>query len=91
MNRRIVLVALAACWAASAQKYDGPRPPKADIPYLKHASELVATEASEATTGNRWASPDHLRAASTVRGSHTSGNACIIVIVARTLLTRTSH
>ena len=48
MHRRIVLLLLAAAFAATAQKYDGPRPPKADLPYLKHASELVPVEAGEA-------------------------------------------
>jgi len=48
MPRRILLALLAAAFAAHAQKYDGPRPPKADLPYLKHASELVPTEAGEA-------------------------------------------
>ena len=36
---------LAAAWA---QQYDGPRPPKPDIPYLKHASNLIPTETAEA-------------------------------------------
>jgi hypothetical protein len=31
--------------AATAQKYDGPRPPKPDLPYLKHADNLIPTEA----------------------------------------------
>lgn len=35
-------------WTGVAQKYDGPRPPKPDIPYLKHASNLIPTEAAEA-------------------------------------------
>jgi hypothetical protein len=35
-------------WQASAQQYSGPRPPKPDIPYLKHASNLIATEVTEA-------------------------------------------
>jgi hypothetical protein len=35
-------------FAASAQKYAGPLPPKADVPYLKHAENLVPTEATEA-------------------------------------------
>jgi hypothetical protein len=48
MNRRIVPLVLAAAFAASAQKYDGPKPPKPDLPYLKHASNLVPTEAGEA-------------------------------------------
>jgi hypothetical protein len=40
------MLALAAL--ATAQKYAGPRPPKSDLPYLKHAENLVPTEASEA-------------------------------------------
>src|SRR5579863_8405747 len=39
------LAALAAAWG---QQYDGPRPPKPDIPYLKHASNLIPTESVEA-------------------------------------------
>jgi hypothetical protein len=34
--------------AASAQKYTGPRPEKSDLPYIKHAENLVPTEVSEA-------------------------------------------
>jgi hypothetical protein len=34
--------------AAWSQKYTGPRPPKADIPYLKHAENLIPTESGEA-------------------------------------------
>jgi hypothetical protein len=46
MHRLAVLLMIAtAVWG---QKYNGPRPPKADIPYLKHASNLIPTEASEA-------------------------------------------
>lgn len=48
MIRRILPLLLAAACAASAQKYNGPRPPKPDLPYLKHADNLVATEASKA-------------------------------------------
>jgi len=48
MMRRRVLLLSAAALDASAQKYDGPRPPKSDLPYLKHASELVPTEAGQA-------------------------------------------
>jgi hypothetical protein len=48
MIRRILPLLLAAVCAASAQKYNGPRPPKPDLPYLKHADNLVATEASKA-------------------------------------------
>ncbi len=34
--------------AATAQSYKGPRPPKADVVYLVHASNLVPTEVAEA-------------------------------------------
>jgi hypothetical protein len=47
MLRRIVwlvVMTVLGVWA-QAQKYDGPRPPKPDLPYLKHASNLVPTEA----------------------------------------------
>ncbi len=36
-----------------AQKYSGPRPPKADLPYIIHADNLVATESLEAQQENR--------------------------------------
>lgn len=39
--------------SALAQKYDGPRPPKADLPYLQHADNLIETEAAEAREENR--------------------------------------
>ncbi|HTS61062.1 MAG TPA: hypothetical protein VMH28_03505 [Candidatus Acidoferrales bacterium] len=48
MKLRLLILALGAAALAAAQKYDGPRPPKADLPYIKHASSLVPTEASEA-------------------------------------------
>ena len=48
MLRRFLLLALAVVLTATAQKYAGPRPPKADLPYLKHAENLVPTEAAEA-------------------------------------------
>ena len=47
MSFRFALALLLAVPLA-AQKYDGPRPPKPDLPYLKHASTLVPTEAKEA-------------------------------------------
>jgi hypothetical protein len=49
MIRRILPLLVAAVCAAFAQKYDGPRPPKPDLPYLKHADNLIPTEASKAT------------------------------------------
>ena len=48
MRLRSIAALLALAGVASAQKYTGPRPPKPDLPYLKHAETLVPTEASEA-------------------------------------------
>jgi hypothetical protein len=50
---RCLLIALAVAAPVLAQKYDGPRPPKEDIPYLVHADNLLATEANEAKQENR--------------------------------------
>jgi hypothetical protein len=36
------------CLPARAQAYKGPRPPKTDVVYLVHASNLVPTEVAEA-------------------------------------------
>jgi len=50
MIRRILPLLLAvACAAPGQQKYSGPRPPKPDLPYLKHAENLVPLEAGTAT------------------------------------------
>ena len=48
MLRRIVWLAIALAVVASAQKYDGPVPPKPDLPYLKHGDSLIPTESVEA-------------------------------------------
>jgi hypothetical protein len=48
MKHRAIAIFLAVAAMAAAQKYDGPRPPKPDLPYLKHAENLIATEASVA-------------------------------------------
>ena len=53
MLRRILPLVLAVAGAGFAQKYDGPRPPQPDLPYLKHADSLVATEAAEAKEEKR--------------------------------------
>src|SRR5712692_9723335 len=45
--RSLLLCALILC-PAWAQKYSGPRPPKTDVVYLLHASNLVSTEVQEA-------------------------------------------
>ena len=39
---------LAAGFAAAAQNYTGPMPPHTDLPYLKHAENLVPAEVLEA-------------------------------------------
>jgi hypothetical protein len=39
--------------AGQSQKYTGPLPPKPDVPYLLHASNLVETEAAEAKEEKR--------------------------------------
>ena len=48
MLRYCLMLLLAAAFAAHAQKYTGPRPPKPDVPYLKHAADLIPTESTEA-------------------------------------------
>jgi hypothetical protein len=48
MKYRLLALLFGVAALATAQKYDGPRPPKPDIPYLKHATNLVPTEVSEA-------------------------------------------
>ena len=42
------LLPLFASVALAADPYNGPLPPKPDLPYLVHADNLVATEATEA-------------------------------------------
>ena len=54
--RLISVFLLATCIsipAFAAEKYTGPRPPKADVPYLLHADNLVETEIGTASTENR--------------------------------------
>ena len=49
MRLRLLLSAVAAVsLLMSADRYDGPRPPKPDVPYLVHANHLVETEIGEA-------------------------------------------
>ncbi len=45
MPRRLApLLVLLAAFTAAQERYDGPRPAKPDLPYLKHASSLIPTE-----------------------------------------------
>jgi len=54
MYRKIAItLALAAACAYAADKYDGPIPPKPDLPYLLHATNLVETEVGQARQENR--------------------------------------
>jgi hypothetical protein len=46
--RKWLPIALLCCWPLLADKYTGPRPPKADLPYLMHADDLIPTESAEA-------------------------------------------
>ena len=43
MRRTLLLMSAVMLWAF-AQKYTGPRPEKPDLPYIKHADHLIATE-----------------------------------------------
>jgi hypothetical protein len=49
----LMLAALTGVMAQSSKKYTGPRPPKPDVPFLLHASNLIPTEESEATEEKR--------------------------------------
>ena len=53
MRSKIVLVFVIAGCLTAAEKYDGPVPPKPDVPYLLHASTLVETEAAQAQQGKK--------------------------------------
>lgn len=46
--RTLTLVLVSALTLAAQSDYTGPIPPKADVPYLLHASTLVETQVSEA-------------------------------------------
>lgn len=49
MSRATLLaVCAAALLAAQSKRYDGPRPPKPDVPYLLHAVNLISTDIGEA-------------------------------------------
>src|SRR5215469_5428385 len=53
MLRFTALFLVAGVAITFAQKYDGPRPPRPDIPYLKHADNLIATEVTQAKESKR--------------------------------------
>ena len=51
--RLVFFLAATAVFAFAQDKYDGPRPPKPDVPYLLHASKLIETETLEAKEETR--------------------------------------
>ena len=53
MWKRVILCCSLAALASAADKYTGPIPPKPDIPYLLHASNLVETEVGQAREESR--------------------------------------
>ena len=44
----LLCTAVAVLTTGNAQSYTGPPPPKQDLPYIQHATNLIATEAVEA-------------------------------------------
>jgi len=50
---RTIALAVALAAGLTAQKYEGPRPDKPDVPYLLHASRLVPVDADEAKEEKR--------------------------------------
>lgn len=53
MVRNSLLLLVAIGLLSGADKYTGPLPPKPDIPYLLHASNLVETETGQAREESR--------------------------------------
>ena len=53
---KYILLGFALCafgWAQEKTKYDGPVPPKPDIPYLLHAANLIPTEVVQASQSDK--------------------------------------
>lgn len=53
MVRAFLTLTLLGALASAADKYTGPRPPKADVLYLLHADNLVETEIGKAKNEER--------------------------------------
>jgi len=60
MGRRGITLVLALGILGLAQDYDGPAPPKPDVPYLLHAHNLVETETAEARVEERKNAEAHI-------------------------------
>jgi len=52
MRYKLAFALLIAGALFAAEKYSGPTPPKPDIPYLVHASNLIETEVAQARQEN---------------------------------------
>ncbi len=50
---RFLAILVVALSLTAAEKYTGPKPAKADVPYLMHANTLIETEAVEAREETR--------------------------------------
>jgi hypothetical protein len=53
MRSKVAFAFVIAASLTAAEKYNGPVPPKPDIPYLLHASNLVETEVADARQGKK--------------------------------------
>ena len=53
MTRRFLTLLLTSSAILPAQTYDGPKPPKPDVPYLKQADNLLELEVTQAKEENR--------------------------------------
>ncbi len=53
MVRKFLPIVLAICAGPLAGQYDGPKPPKADVPYLLQAGNLIPTEVTQAKEEDR--------------------------------------
>ena len=49
----LIAASLFAAGLFAAEKYSGPTPPKTDVPYLVHASNLIETEVADARQEDR--------------------------------------
>jgi len=59
-TRTLCLLLLPAAWVNAQQKYDGPVPPKPDLPYLLNASNLKETEAAQAKEQGKKNEPTYV-------------------------------
>ena len=61
MGARILcLLVLGAAWLSCQEKYDGPVPPKPDLPYLLQAKKLTEIEIGQAREEKRKDGPVHV-------------------------------